>query len=275
MGLGRRPAPAFRTGEVAAVLNTTETILLIVCCILLNVTFLFVLRRIWDPVQRREHNELIGWQANIVGTMYAVIIGFMMYTVWTNYQAANENAMQEANTLVNVFHFAEGLPADSRSDIQRLSYDYARIMLEDEWPAMDKGTLSPAAFSNMSQMWAAALKVKVQTPSEEQALNLELTELNELNEHRRLRELQSESSLPGILWAILIIGGIVTGASSCLFGTNNFKLHLIQVASLALVISLSLAAIADIDQPFRGMVRVQPTGFRLALETFHDLNAPR
>jgi hypothetical protein len=104
------------------------------------------------------------------------------------------------------------------------------------------------------------LKVKVQTPSEEQALNLELTEFNELNEHRRLRELQSESSLPGILWAILIIGGVVVGASSCLFGTNNFKLHLVQVASLALLISLTLAAIADIDQPFRGMVRVETNG---------------
>lgn len=252
-------------------LNSFQTFLLVFSCVAVNVGLLFLLRRVWDPLKRRQENDLIGWQANILGTTYAVIIGFMLYAVWSNFQAANVNAMQEANALVNVYHFAEGLPADSRGDIQHLTQDYAQAMLQNEWPAMDKGTLSPEAFSIMREMWAAVLKVKVQTPSEEQALSLELSELNDLNEHRRLRELQSQSSLPNILWAILIVGGVAMAISSCLFGTQNFKLHVVQVGSLALLISLALAAIADIDQPFRGAVHVEPTGFRLAVDTFHQM----
>jgi hypothetical protein len=253
------------------VLNSFQTFLLVLSCVVLNVGLLFVLRRVWDPLKRRAENDLIGWQANILGTTYAVIIGFMLYAVWSSFQAANVNAMQEANALVNVFHFADGLPAGSRGDIQHLTQDYAQAMLDKEWPAMGKGTLSPEAFNIMGQMWTAVLKVKVTTPSEEQALNLELSELNDLNEHRRLRELQSQSSLPDILWAILIVGGVAMAICSCLFGTQNFKLHVVQVASLALLISLALAAIADIDQPFRGAVHVEPRGFRLAVDTFNQL----
>jgi hypothetical protein len=35
---------------------------------------------------------------------------------------------------------------------------------------------------------------------------------------------------------------------------------MLQVVTLALLLSLSLVAIADISHPFRGMVRVKPTG---------------
>lgn len=37
---------------------------------------------------------------------------------------------------------------------------------------------------------------------------------------------------------------------------------------MSLVLGITLIAIAEVDQPFRGAVRVQPHGFRMALETF-------
>ena len=41
-----------------------------------------------------------------------------------------------------------------------------------------------------------------------------------------------------------------------------------QVVTTALVVSLVLVTIADVDQPFRGAIRVSSDPFRLALETF-------
>lgn len=256
-------------------LNSFESVLLIISCVGVTLGFLALLRFRWDPARRREHNDLIGWQFAVLGTTYAVIIGFMLYTVWTNYEVATVNSQQEAVALVNLVHFAEGLPAGSRNAIQKLAYDYAREMLDNEWPAMHEGTLSPRSSAIMRQLWGVSLQVKTETPSEATALSLTLNELGTMSEHRRVRQLQSESKLPAVLWAILIIGGILTVTSSCLFGTENFKLHAVQVLSLSLLISLSLAAIADIDQPYRGGVHINPTGFQLALTTFDQMNAPR
>lgn len=43
------------------------------------------LNRAWPAEKRHAYNDLVGWQLSILGTTYAVILGFMLYTVWTAY----------------------------------------------------------------------------------------------------------------------------------------------------------------------------------------------
>jgi ABC-type branched-subunit amino acid transport system permease subunit len=99
-------------------------------------------------------------------------------------------------------------------------------------------------------------------------MNLTVAEISTMTEHRRLRQLESQSKLPMILWLLMISGGVITTLSACLFGTEHFKLHALQVTSLTLMLSLALVAIADIDRPFQGSVHIQPSGFERARATF-------
>lgn len=70
---------------------------------------------------------------------------------------------------------------------------------------------------------------------------------------------------------MLITGAVITIVSACLFGSVEFKLHMIQVVMLAVVLSLLLVAIADINRPFQGSVRVSPAGFERARAAITDL----
>lgn len=88
-----------------------------------------------------------------------------------------------------------------------------------------------------------------------------------MTEHRRIRLLQSRKRLPAILWAVLLVGGIVTVGSTCLFGIEDFKLHVVQVFEISFLISLLLVSIAAIDRPFQGQVHVPPEAFRYAIDT--------
>jgi Protein of unknown function (DUF4239) len=236
---------------------------------------LFTLRRLWAPGTRREHNDLIGWQFGILGTTYAVIVAFMLSGVWNAFASAATNAEVEANSLVNVFRCAEGLPSAQRDAIQDLALNYARVMISEEWPAMTHQSLSPAGSRITQQLWAAAMQSPVHTELEQASLNHMLTELSNMTQHRRIRQLQSRFQLPPILWTVLIAGGVIMVASSCLFGTQNFKLHFVHVLTLSLFVSLVLVAISDIDQPFQGVVRVGPDSFNLALDTFHSVLSER
>ena len=38
-----------------------------------------------------QPHYLMGWQLSVLGTTYAVILGFMLYTVWTDLGVANLN----------------------------------------------------------------------------------------------------------------------------------------------------------------------------------------
>jgi hypothetical protein len=86
-------------------------------CILL---FLAVLNRVWPWEKRRAHNDLIGWQLRVLGTTYAVILGFMLYTVWTTYSEADLNVDLEADSVMRIYRLAEGLAEPQRTQLQTL-----------------------------------------------------------------------------------------------------------------------------------------------------------
>ena len=254
-------------------LTVTQSTLIVLLCVVLTLVFLLLMRRFWPSSQRREHNEIIGWQVSVLGTTYAVIMGFMLYAVWTDFNSAEMTADSEASSLVNVFRLSEGLGPADRDQIQKSSREYAEAMINDEWPAMNEGKLSLHAHLIVQQLWTATMQAKPASLGEQTSWNHVLTELTKMTEYRRLRELQSKSKLPGILWIVLMVGGVITTMSACLFGTDNFKLHAIQVFSLSLLLALALVAIADIDRPFRGAVHVNPMGFEHARETFAESQA--
>ena len=205
-----------------------------------------------------------------MGTTYAVIVGFMLWNVWNNFQMAEINAEAEANSLVNIYRLSQGLPPTQAAEVQRLAREYANVVLDVEWPAMSHQTFSPAGSKIIQQLWAAMVQAPVHDGPQPPSLGQTLAELGNMTHHRRIRELQSRSRLPAILWTILIVGGVITVGGSCLLGAENFRLHLILVFSLSLVISLVLVAIADIDRPFQGSVHVRADAFRLARETLRN-----
>jgi hypothetical protein len=73
--------------------------------------------------------------------------------------------------------------------------------------------------------------------------------------------------MPGILWSVLVVGGMITIGSSCLIGSENVLLHFVLIIALSLLIALALVAIADIDRPYQGSIHVDPTAFQRAQES--------
>lgn len=252
-------------------LDTTQDILCIILIVGSSLLFLWLLERFWPGDKRIKHNDIIGWQLGILGTTYAVILGFMLYTVWINFGEADLNADAEANAVVNVYRLAEGLPAQQRMQVQQTARAYADIVVNQDWPAMARSDSSPLPSHVTDQeLWSILMSVKAATPTELTAEDHALYELSALAGHRRIRRLQSTSRLPAILWFVLIVGGVVTIMSSCMFGASNNRLHAIQVFSFSLLIALVLVAIADIDRPFQGTVHVRDDPFRRAQQNMSE-----
>lgn len=249
-------------------LSVVQSIIIVTVSIALALGFLLLLRKKWEAGKRRAYNDVLGWHIALLGTMYSVIMAFMLSGVWTNFQSAETNAGQEANSLVNLFRIADGLPVAQRVQLQQLSRDYASLMVSEEWPAMEHDSLSPAGFRVTQQLWKTLLQVDAHSLVEQTSLNQALAALAQMSEHRRIRQLQSRSQLPAILWAVLIVGAALTVGASCTFGVDSLALHAVQVIAFSSLVALVLIAIADIDRPFQGSVHVTPQGFVFARSTF-------
>jgi len=254
-------------------LTTFEDVVILFLSVLFSLVLLGGLQYFWPGSRRLVHNDIVGWHLSVLGTTYAVIIGFMLYAVWSAYQNAEVTADNEANSLVNVYRLADGLPDQQRVNVHRLAREYADAVVEQEWQAMHEGRQSVEAHPIIEELWGTLVQAKPTTFSEQTSVSLTLTELSNMTRFRRARHLEDESKLPTILWIVMIFGGFLTVLFASLFGAENFKLHAIQVVALTMLISLILIAIGDIDRPFRGSVHVQPLGLERALETFGPLPA--
>ena len=231
---------------------------------------LATIRKMWPVELRRAHNDVVGWQISVIGTTYAVILGFMLFNVWDNFRVARVNAEAEANSVVNLYRLASGLEASDAENIRRATGTYAQLMIAEEWPAMEHATYSHKGLELTERMWATLSQAGKSQAASSTVVEQALSELSVLTQRRRMRELQSENGLPGILWAVLIVGAIITVLAGCFLATENYRLHQVLTVCLSLLLGLSLFAIAEIDKPFRGAVRVMPDGFQLALRTFQE-----
>lgn len=167
----------------------------------------FVLIHIfWPPSRRRGHNEVVGWQMSVIGTTYAVILGFMLYNVWDNFRTADLNADQEANALVSLYRLANGLPDASKQKVQTAARRYAEIMVQEEWPDMARRTVSPAGSAITQELWGALVSAGKDPSAQGASFNQAIAELAAMTEHRRVRHLESRSNLSAILWVVLLSG---------------------------------------------------------------------
>jgi hypothetical protein len=232
--------------------TVTGSVIVIMVCIGAALGLLFVIKRLWVPSARRIHNDAIGPNVSVIGTTYAVLIAFMLSGVWSDMQPARLNTEQETNSLVNVY---------------RLAREYAQAMVTVERTAMAHEDSSPEGHAIIKDLWHAVASVQPHRATEQEVMDHSLSELTVMTEHRRVRLLQSRKQLPAILWAVLIVGGIVTVGSTCLFGIEDFKLHIVQVFEISFLVSLMLVAIPAIDRPFQGQVRVTPEAFQYAIDT--------
>ena len=247
-----------------------SNILIAVACVGAAIAFLYLISRTSPAHSRKESNDFTGAVVAVIGTTYAVLLAFMLSGVWEMFQGAQVNAEQEANDLVNVYRISEQLQNPARQTIQELARRYAQQAVNREFPAMANSAVPPDGGQMIGQMWTAISQLKNPSDYESQAVSEMMTTLRSLTEHRRIRILQSQEALPTILWVVLIAGGIITVAASCFFGVPNFRFHLLQVVVLSFLIALVLVAIADIDRPYQGDVKVSPDGFEFAIHSFSN-----
>jgi hypothetical protein len=251
-------------------MSFAANMVILVLALAASLVFTLVMNRLWPVARRYAESDQVGWQLNVLGTTYAVTLGFMLYTGWGDFRAAELNVELEANALRNIYRLAQGLPHD-RAEIERLTVDYATEVVEKDWPEMARGGMPDESHQVNERLWKVLLSAVVEKPMELAAHDHALSELSILTQHRRTRLLNSRYELPGIFWCVLFVGGVLTTLSVAIFGARQPRIHMLQVISLTLLLTLLMLAIADIDKPFRGWVHVEDYAFRRALETMREV----
>jgi len=247
-------------------------VLVVIGACLVALAGLELVQRLVPSEKRQEHNDVAGFLYAVVGVVYAVLLALLVIAVWEQFQRANETVESEANAVAEIAWLAHRLPEPERHVLQEEARAYAQEVVDEEWPQMEQGLEGvqsrPEGWDLIDDIRATFQEVEPSTAAEQDFHAQGLTQIQRLYDARRMRMVQAEEGIPGILWAVLVFGAVVAVGFTYLFGLRNTWAHRLMVISLTAVIALVIFAIGAMEHPFSGGARVGPEAFELILERF-------
>jgi Protein of unknown function (DUF4239) len=231
---------------------------------------LILVHRLVPIAARQQHNEVAGFIYAVLGVVYAVLLGLMVVAVWEEWDTALRTADDEASALAEIFWIADRMPESEGHHIQELARSYARVVINEEWPLMEREKSSPRAWGLLDEIRASLQGFDPSTPAQQVLYEQAFERMRDLADARRDRMLEAKYGLPAILWVVLIVGGIVVVCFTYLFGLESTVVHVLMVTALAMIISLVLFTVAALNFPFKGDITIRPEALEQVLGRFES-----
>jgi protein-S-isoprenylcysteine O-methyltransferase Ste14 len=245
-------------------------ILVVSLAVLIAVAGLFLVRRLTSLNLREEHNAVAGFIYSGLAVAYAVVLGFVLITVWGRYEAASEKVDQEGAALAAIYWTVDPLPDSDRRQVRQLARSYAQVVIDEEWPMMQDGKSSPYAWALMDQLRQSMQHFEPSTPAEQVLYDHGLARVHELSDARRLRLFEANTHIPTILWVILVSGGVIMVGFPYLFGLKNTWVHTVMVVLLTVIVASILFAIYTLEHRFSADTQLTPEALELDLQQFEE-----
>lgn len=237
-----------------------EALATVLVAVLIAVVITLLLNRRLDTNVRKQANGVNGWQLGILGTVYAVVLGFMLSDAWLAYQNADNDVRNEAAALLAIYRTADLLPPGCAVVVRTNTRQYIDAVIDTEWPSMQEKHVSLRGDEAIERMWSSISDCDVHGAVF--ARDSAVRALETLQMRRNARVEAYYGHLPFMLWSVLLFGASVVIAASALLANERQSIHLFHVVSLTVLIVVTLLAIADLDRPFDGMTRVDADSIR-------------
>ncbi len=196
-----------------------------------------------------EEREVAINLMQVVAAYVGIMIAFAGVQVWEDFNTAELSVSQEAATTMEFYQDLtifgpETIPA--RQALRR----YVVSIVKDEWPELSKGRGSDKSEEALHVVFNEVGKLNP-TDNRSSAIYGEmLTKVNDLINYRRDRIEHSEGGIPAILWAIGIVGGLLTVAYASAFTPTRYNVFM--TAGIALTLGLLFLFILTVNYPYKG-----------------------
>jgi len=231
-----------------------------------SIVGLVIVRRFVNLDWLKQHHEIASYFFLMIGTLYAVLIAFAIYVVWTQFQDAGAKLEAEANAVGDLSRMAAGLPPSQHAQVREALINYIHAVLDDEFPAMAAGRESPRTWTAMQRLMDVYTQPSIAGVKEQVFTAESLKHLNELSNFRRSRLFTSRGTVPRLLWYLLFGGGALLIAFTYFFGHESVAWQAAMTAALAGTLSFSLYLIVAFNGPFDGSTRVSPLPYEVELQ---------
>ena len=227
-----------------------------------------------------SNNEVAGFKFATVGVLYAVLLAFAIIVVWEKFSNAEDIVAQEAGAAETIFRLSHGIDNETGAELRDALGKYLAIAVAIDWPAMDRGTIGEQtrpARQALDNVYSSLLKIVGMQNVSTVLVSDIMRQLDIIAQARRARLIASEGTVPGVIWALLFGGAVLTIGFTFFFGARSLSAQTVMTGILSILIFSELLAIVAIDRPFSGAVKVEPRSLTNILELYTNRpnNEPR
>jgi hypothetical protein len=242
--------------------------LLILCSITVSIAYigLKLVRKKFSQETLKENHEVGGFIFNAFGLIYAVLVAFVVFATWTEYDNSKKNTDAEAIEVNDLYQDSKAFPDSLRRQIHLALADYVTDVINDEWPLLNEGQASEKAKNSYIRIVALYTTMEVSKLTNIPVYGESLKHLNDLGEKRRTRVFDSNNTIPGIIWVVLLFGSVMTVIYTYFFSTRKFAPQFLMTACLTILNTMILYMIYMLDKPFTGSMKIGPQAFEYMLE---------
>jgi hypothetical protein len=211
-----------------------------------------------------DYNSALSPFLTVVGLVFGALLGFTVVVAWEQFSSAEANVAHEASTLTTLYRQTAGIPDPLRTQLRQQLRKYAEAVGGSEWNT-DKsgGGDTRAAITDMYRLLGG------QTSASSSPVSGEfLKSLTVLVSDRNQRALDAQSRIPPLLWAGLLVGGVLLVGLTGFMRIDSNRGHLLLSSAVALLLGLLLFIVYWLDHPFGTEIGVTPAPFEQSLGVF-------
>lgn len=181
-----------------------------------------------------------------------MLLAFVVLAAFQSFDNAKTGAEKEATAALELSRTAQFFPPEQRDPLQGVLICYGRSVIEDEWPAMKEGDLSPLVQIWVNRFQGALKQLEPQTKAQEAALLQLLNQQDQRTDARRARLSEANRALPAPVWFILGLGALIT-IGFAMFFADRRELFIVQASLIAAITALvvsGLLLVWFLDHPY-------------------------
>ena len=229
-------------------------------------------RRLIRTRRREGHNDVLIPLFLTAGTLYAVLLAFIVIAVWQSYEVAKDNVAEEASTLATMYRQTAGMPTSERTAMRTIIRNYTEAVVKDEWPVQAaNGGASPKARAWVVTLYRKFGQLKPSVATSPISLEF-LHAFSTVIADRNRRTLQANEELPAILWAGLIIGAVIVVVMSFFPYMESAGAHALMSGLMTLLILTLLGIILLFNQPFKEPMAISAEPFEHSLAVYDSVD---
>ena len=204
----------------------------------------------------------------VLASGFAILLGFIVFLAFTNYDSSRSGAEVEANTVAEQVETAQFFDAAARDDLTGELVCYGRYVVDPEWEQMEDGSLGDQVNPWGTAMFRTLETVEPKSASEQAAYSKWLDQTSDRQLARQDRVHGAAGVIPTPLWIVLFTISFAIFVYMLFFADKGESAvtQALLMGSVVLVMTTLLLLLNFLDNPFRpGVGSLQPVAMERTL----------